>query len=127
MALVPRAEDLPLPPALPKTTIARDRPPDEAESLQPVQGLQNHYNDENNARADASSLLIGTGDDDELDNGNDDDADDDERMPVGHNMMGNNSAVDVNDPYAGLGGAFGTGNASSAPSRGGKQQEDLLL
>ncbi|CUA78274.1 AP-1 complex subunit beta-1 [Rhizoctonia solani] len=128
-ALVPRPEDLPLLPALPKTAISRDRPADGAEEIAPMQsvpGLQNRYTEENNARADASSLLIGTGDDDELDNGNDDDADDDERMPVGGIGVGNHSATDLNDPYAGLGGAFGSDTTPSG-SRGGKQQEDLLL
>ncbi|CAE6414018.1 unnamed protein product [Rhizoctonia solani] len=123
-ALVHRPEDMPLLPALPKTTIVRDRPPEPGEE---VPGLQNRYTDENNARADASSLLIGTGDDDELDNGNDDDADadDDERLPVG-GIGGNRSVTDLNDPYAGLGGAFGPGDTSSS-SRGGRHQEDLLL
>ncbi|KAH7340947.1 Adaptor protein complex beta subunit [Rhizoctonia solani] len=129
-ALVHRPEDLPLLPALPKTTITRDRPTESGEvgPLSSVPGLQNRYSEENNARPDASSLLIGTGDDDELDNGNDDDADDDERMPVGGigGLGGeNHSVTDLNDPYAGLGGAFGSNDTST--SRGGKQQEDLLL
>ncbi|ELU44872.1 adaptor protein complex AP-1 [Rhizoctonia solani AG-1 IA] len=122
-ALVHRPEDMPLLPALPKTTIMRDRPPEPGEE---VPGLQNRYTEENNSRADASSLLIGAGDDDELDNGNDDDADDDERLPVGGIGGGNRSVTDLNDPYAGLGGAFGSDGAGSS-SRGGRQQEDLLL
>lgn len=127
-ALVTRMEDIPLPAALPKTTIARDRP-DDNDPLPPVPGLNSRYDDEdgNNARADANSLLIGGNDDDEVDNGNDDDADEDERLPVGKGgMVG--SAMDANDPYAGLDGAF----SSSAPrpsgsSQRGKEQEDLLL
>ncbi|GAB1517805.1 adaptor protein complex AP-1 protein [Rhizoctonia solani] len=122
-ALVHRPEDMPLLPALPKTTIMRDRPPEPGEE---VPGLQNRYTEENNSRADASSLLIGAGDDDELDNGNDDDADDDERLPVGGIGGGNRSVTDLNDPYAGLGGAFASDGAGSS-SRGGRQQEDLLL
>ncbi|CAE6421645.1 unnamed protein product [Rhizoctonia solani] len=123
-ALVHRPEDMPLLPALPKTTIMRDRPPEPGEE---VPGLQNRYTEENNARADASSLLIGAGDDDDIDNGNDDDADadDDERLPVG-GIGGNRSVTDLNDPYAGLGGAFSPDDTPSG-SRGGKQQEDLLL
>ncbi|KAF8710587.1 Beta-adaptin-like protein, partial [Rhizoctonia solani] len=122
-ALVHRPEDMPLLPALPKTTIMRDRPPEPGEE---VPGLQNRYTEESNSRADASSLLIGAGDDDELDNGNDDDADDDERLPVGGIGGGNRSVTDLNDPYAGLGGAFASDGAGSS-SRGGRQQEDLLL
>jgi hypothetical protein len=119
-----------LPAALPKTTIARNRPPDapeEADPLPPVPGLHNRYSEESETpgRADASSLLIGTGDDDELDNGNDDDADDDERMPVGRGL-GMSSALDTSDPYAGLGGAFETYN-QPASSQGGRQHDDLLL
>ncbi|CAE6499297.1 unnamed protein product [Rhizoctonia solani] len=126
-ALVPRPEDVPLLPALPKTAISRDRPADGGEEAS-VPGLQNRYTEENNGRADAGSLLIGAGDDDELDNGNDDDADadDDERMPVGGIGALNHSVTDLNDPYAGLGGAFGSEHTPSS-SRGGKQQEDLLL
>ncbi|CAE6465366.1 hypothetical protein ACGC1H_004344 [Rhizoctonia solani] len=126
-ALVPRPEDVPLLPALPKTAISRDRPADGGEEAS-VPGLQNRYTEENNARADAGSLLIGAGDDDELDNGNDDDADadDDERMPVGGIGGMSHSVTDLNDPYAGLGGAFGSDHTPSS-SRGGKQQEDLLL
>ncbi|CAE6515902.1 unnamed protein product [Rhizoctonia solani] len=127
-ALVPRPEDVPLLPALPKGTISRDRPSDAGEEVSPVppvSGLQNRYTEENNARADVSSLLIGTGDDDDLDNGNDDDADDDERMPVG-GIGVNHSVTDLNDPYSGLGGAFGSSDTPSS-SRGGKQHDDLLL
>lgn len=125
-------EDIPVPVALPRTTITRDRPSeaeDDMDPLPPVPGLNNRYNDDNNARGDASSLLIGVGDDDELDNGNDDDADDEEHMPVGRgvSMLGS----DANDPYAGLGGAFGTSGSNgarpSSSSQGGKQQDDLLL
>lgn len=130
---MPRPEDLPLPPALPKTTISRDHPQDaseEIDTLPSVPGLQNRYTEdnENPGRADANSLLIGMGDDEEVDNGNDDDADDDERMPVGRGGMGgNNSTLDVSDPYAGLGGAFGSDSAAPASSQRGRQQEDLLL
>ncbi|KAG9092967.1 hypothetical protein FRC06_011727 [Ceratobasidium sp. 370] len=123
-------EDIPIPVALPKTAIHRDRPAgstEDADPLTPVPGLNSRYDDDNNARADASSLLIGANDDDDLDNGNDDDADDDERLPVGKGGPAG-SALDVNDPYAGLDGAFGAGaSRPSGSSQRGKEQEDLLL
>ncbi|KAG9075778.1 hypothetical protein FS749_012513 [Ceratobasidium sp. UAMH 11750] len=128
VALVPRMEDMPLPTALPKTTILRDRPADstdDADPLPPVPGLNNRYDDDNNARADASSLLISANDDDELDNGNDDDADDDERLPVGKGGLAG-SALDMNDPYAGLDSAFGAPRPPGSSQRG-KEREDLLL
>ncbi|QRV86015.1 adaptor protein complex AP-1 protein [Ceratobasidium sp. AG-Ba] len=128
-ALVPRMEDVPLPTALPKTTITRDRPMDDMSGLPPVPGLNSRYEDDDggNARADASSLLIGANDDDELDNGNDDDADEDERLPVGKDgALG--SAMDANDPYADLDNAFGAGAPRpSGSSQRGKEHEDLLL
>ncbi|KAG8748659.1 hypothetical protein FRC10_000050 [Ceratobasidium sp. 414] len=126
-ALVPRVEDIPMPVALPKTTILHDRPADSADDgdpLPPVPGLNSRYDDGDNARADASSLLIGANDDDELDNGNDDDADDDERLPVGKGGL----VGDANDPYAALDSAFGSSGARpSGSSQRGKEREDLLL
>ncbi|KAG9125939.1 hypothetical protein FRC07_005517 [Ceratobasidium sp. 392] len=130
-ALVPRMEDIPMPVALPKTTILRDRPadsPDDADPLPPVPGLNSRYDDDTgNTRADASSLLIGANDDDEMDNGNDDDADDDESLPVGKGGLAA-SILDANDPYSGLDSAFGAGaSRPSGSSQRGKEQEDLLL
>ncbi|KAF8610088.1 Adaptor protein complex beta subunit [Ceratobasidium sp. AG-I] len=127
-ALVPRMEDIPLPVALARTTISRDRPSDaadDADPLPPVPGLNNRYNEDNNARGDTSSLLIGGGDDDELDNGNDDDADDEERLPVGRGVS--MAGADANDPYAGLSGAFGTYNSNGSKPGGSSQHDDLLL
>lgn len=114
--------------ALPRTTISRDRPSDageDADPLPPVPGLNNRYNEDSNARGDTSSLLIGGGDDDELDNGNDDDADDEEHLPVGRGVS--MAGADGNDPYAGLGGAFGTYEPNGSKPGNSSQHDDLLL